>query len=231
MVDELPVERKGGVFIKTDTGEKFSPAAGPFVSVRSQLSRSHEVLITSCFSTATYRIELPAAIWSRFSHSGISRCGFLRSEEMFRIFVYELSWCEHPPKQDTKNRQGSKECGTEHKSVHHFGWRDMKRGDSAGLAAFRQLFSDVLGGRLVVLRLVMEMRKLIMINNSCKDGSSLPPVRLGSSRCDLPFREKEQKVSMQLEAAYQNKTGSGHFSLLYLPQESRCLFSPRYTHS
>lgn len=32
MVDGLPVERKGGVFIKTDTGEKFSPAAGLFVS-------------------------------------------------------------------------------------------------------------------------------------------------------------------------------------------------------
>lgn len=131
----------------------------------------------------------------------------------------ELVWT--PTKTGHKNRQGSKECGTEHKSVHHFGWWDMKRGDSAGLAAFRQLFSDVLGGRLRVFRLVMEMRKLIMINNSCKDGSSLPPVRLGSSQCDLPFREKEQKVSMQLEAAYQNKTGSGHFSLLSLPQDSR----------
>lgn len=76
-----------------------------------------------------------------------------------------------------------------------------------------------------MFRLVMEMRKLIMINNSCKDGSSLPPVRLGSSQCDLPFREKEQKISMQLEAAYQNKTGSGHFSLLSLPQDSRFAFA------
>lgn len=38
---------------------------------------------------------------------------------------------------------------------------------------------------------VVEMTKLI-ITNSCKDGSSLPPERLCSSRCDRPLFQRRQ---------------------------------------
>lgn len=52
-------------------------------------------------------------------------------------------------------------------------------------------------------------QKLIMINNSCKDSSSLPPERLGSTQCYLLFH---QAASMQLETAT-IKTGSCNFSI------------------
>lgn len=117
----------------------------------------------------------------------ISICGFLWSEEIVPHSSFE--WVGVNNHQNRTHSAGE-EC------MNHWAYTilvEIERGAPKWRAAFKQLLLTLKKKPSVsnIFGSVVEMTKLI-ITNSCKDSSSLPPERLCSSRCDLPLFQRRQ---------------------------------------